>query len=272
MPLVPSSNVLGFYHDYDLDGYLSNWYEAPFTYLGHRFCRGEQVMMWTKARVFGDATVADKILHETDSAKIKSLGKEVRPYDEDLWAQVRGPLMRVALREKFLQNPALREQLLSTGNALLVEAAPRDGVWGAHMGLSDPNLADPATWDGKNLLGQTLMDVRSDLRGWARDLAGKSLDADGLALGSELADMTLAQVYRLPEAHVLVRAYACICAFRQDLRWTNSREFLGAQHGTLAQIDDAIRAGATDALPADGWHQLIHELDLRILAQSLGAR
>ena len=199
-------------------------------------------------------------------------GVTLRPYDEDLWAQVRGPLMRVALREKFLQNPALREQLLSTGNALLVEAAPRDGVWGAHMGLSDPNLADPATWDGKNLLGQTLMDVRSDLRGWARDLAGKSLDADGLALGSELADMTLAQVYRLPEAHVLVRAYACICAFRQDLRWTNSREFLGAQHGTLAQIDDAIRAGATDALPADGWHQLIHELDLRILAQSLGAR
>lgn len=145
-------------------------------------------------------------------------------------------------------------------------------MWGARMGLGDPGLADPTTWSGRNLLGQTLMDVRADLRGWARDLSGKSLCADGLALGSELANMTLAQVYRLPEAHVLVRACACICAYRQDLRWTNSREFLAAQHGTLAQTDAEVRAGARGALPADGWQQLVHELDLRVLALSLGAR
>jgi FixJ family two-component response regulator len=32
--------------------------------------------------------------------------------------------------EKFRQNPAMREFLLSTGNTILVEAAPRDQIWG----------------------------------------------------------------------------------------------------------------------------------------------
>lgn len=56
----------------------------------------------------------------------------------------------------------LREMLLATGNRELVEASPRDRIWG--IGFGEKNAgANRHRW-GKNLLGKALMDVRDKLR------------------------------------------------------------------------------------------------------------
>ena len=65
---------------------------------------------------------------------------------------------------KFGQSDHLRAILFATGDAILVEASPRDRVWGIGLTASSPLAGDPATWRGKNLLGFALVTTRSLLR------------------------------------------------------------------------------------------------------------
>ena len=50
-----------------------------------------------------------------------------------------------------------------TKNAILVEAAPYDRIWGVGMRSNDPNIRDPKKWKGQNILGFALMKVRENL-------------------------------------------------------------------------------------------------------------
>lgn len=56
----------------------------------------------------------------------------------------------------------LRALLLATGERELVEAAPRDRVWGIGFGESEAE-GNRGRW-GQNLLGKVLMEVRARLR------------------------------------------------------------------------------------------------------------
>lgn len=65
---------------------------------------------------------------------------------------------------KFEQNPRLRGFLLSTGEQVLVEASPVDPIWGIGLAADHPDATRPEAWQGLNLLGFALMDVRERLR------------------------------------------------------------------------------------------------------------
>jgi len=43
--------------------------------------------------------------------------------------------------------------LLSTGDKILVEASPKDNVWGIGLDEESPDAANPKRWPGTNLLG-----------------------------------------------------------------------------------------------------------------------
>lgn len=64
---------------------------------------------------------------------------------------------------KFSQNPDLKEFLLGTGDAVIVEASPYDKIWGIGLKANDERARNPETWRGENLLGFALMDVREEL-------------------------------------------------------------------------------------------------------------
>ena len=65
---------------------------------------------------------------------------------------------------KFRQNPLLGDFLRGTGDAVLVEASPVDCIWGIGWAEDDPQARLPEMWDGSNLLGFALMEVREQLR------------------------------------------------------------------------------------------------------------
>jgi ribA/ribD-fused uncharacterized protein len=69
------------------------------------------------------------------------------------WESVKVSVMREALAAKFDQHLQLRDLLLSTGDAKLVEHTDHDDYWG-----------DGGDGSGRNMLGQLLMEIRRRLR------------------------------------------------------------------------------------------------------------
>jgi ribA/ribD-fused uncharacterized protein len=144
---------------------LSQWYPVEFTVDGQRYVHAEQFMMAEKARLFGDPETRARILASTEPADAKKLGRGVRGFDQDTWEASRYDIVVRASLAKFGQHPDLRDFLLSTGSAVLVEAAPRDVIWGIGLGAGNPRSLDPAQWRGRNLLGFALMEARERVRG-----------------------------------------------------------------------------------------------------------
>ena len=120
--------------------------------------------MHGKAMLFGDRTVADKILRAASPGQARELGRRVSGFREDLWASERTQRMDEANRAKFFALPELAAYLLSTWPAVLVQASALDTVWGSGLDLGDPFLPCPGRWPGQNLVGFSLMRVREALR------------------------------------------------------------------------------------------------------------
>lgn len=66
------------------------------------------------------------------------------------------------LHEIYTESPT-KNFLLQTGNKILVEASPYDGIWGIKMAETDKMAQNPLKWNGFNLLGFALMEVRDVL-------------------------------------------------------------------------------------------------------------
>ena len=143
---------------------LSQWWISDFTYNGDHYCCMEQCMMAGKARLFGDQATLEKIMAADDPKVIKALGREVKNFDEDAWSEIKYALIVAGNICKFSQDPALKEFLLSTGDAILAEASPYDRIWGIGLAAEDPQAQDLNAWQGQNLLGFALMEVRDELR------------------------------------------------------------------------------------------------------------
>ena len=67
-------------------------------------------------------------------------------------------------KAKFGQNADLKAFLLSTGDALLAEASPYDKIWGIGLSREQAMNGTVEQWQGENLLGCVLMDVRDWLK------------------------------------------------------------------------------------------------------------
>ena len=144
-------------------GCLSQWWPADFTVDGVTYPTAEHFMMAAKARLFGDAELADRIPLAAHPKQAKELGRRVRGFDEERWAQRRFGLVLTGNVAKFGQHPDLRDYLLATGDRVLVEASPRDQVWGIGMAATSDLAASPEHWRGLNLLGFALMEARHQL-------------------------------------------------------------------------------------------------------------
>ena len=92
----------------------------------------------------------------------KALGQKVPNFDEDIWVAHRVQIVRWGNYLKFTQNKELKELLLGTGDRELVEASPRDRIWG--VGFGAKNAEENRKRWGLNLLGISLMEVREKIR------------------------------------------------------------------------------------------------------------
>ncbi len=142
---------------------LSQWHHAPFAIGGVTFNYAEQYMMYAKALLFGDRDAAARILAAATPREHQAIGREVRGFDEAVWALFREGVVFAGNYARFSQNHDQRELLFSTRGTTLVEASPHDRVWGIGLSADDPRALDRSQWLGLNLLGEALTRVREAL-------------------------------------------------------------------------------------------------------------
>lgn len=148
----------------EINGYLSNWYLADFSVDGIQYSSMEQYMMYQKALLFQDMEIAKQILNTSNVGKIKALGRSVKNYEDIIWNGMRQIIVYQGLLQKFQQNTELKEKLLATQEHLLAECAVQDKIWGIGLSMKDERRLHLDKWQGQNLLGFSLMCVRSALK------------------------------------------------------------------------------------------------------------
>ena len=141
-------------------GIYSQWYPSNFVIDGVEYNCAEQYMMAKKALCFQDYDSLAKIMNSTNPAEQKAVGRLVKNFKPELWANVSRKIVFDANYAKFTQNQILKDQLLATGSKELVEASPTDRIWGIGLAESNPLAWNKETWNGTNWLGEEIMNVR----------------------------------------------------------------------------------------------------------------
>jgi ribA/ribD-fused uncharacterized protein len=136
-------------------GAFSNLYRCEIEFEGERFATSEHAYQAGKPR---KKAVRDWLLCAPSPALLAMAAHGLYYWDVvPGWSTGKFDRMRGVLRAKFEQHPDLRNLLLATGDARLVESATVDNevnrLWGEVNGV------------GKNMLGVLLMELRSELHG-----------------------------------------------------------------------------------------------------------
>lgn len=126
-----------FYGHTKPNGFMSNFYPSKFTInaniIGYDNVleaeTAEKAIMWFKGLLMDDKKRTAEIVAETNPAKCKKKGREIKPFDEEKWLKYRDAIAFEVLKAKF-KDPQLKQWLLETGDETLAEASPRDRIWG----------------------------------------------------------------------------------------------------------------------------------------------
>jgi ribA/ribD-fused uncharacterized protein len=141
---------------------LSQWYVSTFIDENKiKYYNAEQFMMYHKALLFNDNVIAQQIIRTKNPKKIKKLGRRIKNFNEELWAQYKEKIVYKGNMLKFTQNKKLEKILINTDKKVLVEASPHDNIWGIGFNANNAML-HTHNW-GLNLLGKILMKVRDQL-------------------------------------------------------------------------------------------------------------
>jgi ribA/ribD-fused uncharacterized protein len=144
-------------------GPFSQWHPSPMEIDGVWYNCAEMYMMAEKARLFKDDETLAKIMSAVDPSDQKRYGREVKGFDKEKWDAVAKDIVYKGSMAKYTQNPDLKRDLLATVGTTLVEASPKDNIWGIGLAKTDSRALDRSTWRGKNWLGETLTKVRDDI-------------------------------------------------------------------------------------------------------------
>ena len=148
---------------YSIDSPLSNFFPSKFTVNDEKFNCGEQFLTVTKARLFGDTELVDKLFGTESPLEQKRLAKSVNNYSHKTWLKKSEELVYEGIFQKFSQSRYLKRFLLKTDKTYIVEAS-LDKEWGAGVALHNENIWDINKHSGGNKLGHILMKVRESLK------------------------------------------------------------------------------------------------------------
>lgn len=122
--------------------------------------------MYRKCMILDDEASAKQVMATDDPEQQQTIGRNAKNYEDRkaIWEGICQVVAMRGLLAKFSQHDDLRQKLLETGDAYLVECARSDHLWACGIGLYDDDRRDIDRWKGKNILGFALMEVRESLK------------------------------------------------------------------------------------------------------------
>jgi ribA/ribD-fused uncharacterized protein len=150
---------------------LSQWHGSPFYVNEVLYKTAGHWMMARKAILFNDRDAFRKIIHADRIEEVRAISQNLKGFDEGKWSEWKYEIVKEGNFHKFHQNKKLQSYLLSTKDAILVEANPVDEIWGIGLTQEAKHARNPYAWNGLNLLGFALMEVREYLNNASIDLA-----------------------------------------------------------------------------------------------------
>jgi len=143
---MATDDVINFYRTGDPFGEFSNFAAYPIKLKEVEWPTSEH---YFQAQKFADTPHEEQVRQADSPMTAAKMGRErFRPLRPD-WESVKDDVMRAAVLAKFQQHPKLRDLLLRTGSARIVEHTRNDAYWG-----------DGGDGKGKNMLGRILVEVR----------------------------------------------------------------------------------------------------------------
>lgn len=142
-------DIIYFFHPSDDYGYLSNFYRMGFILDGVMWPSSEH---YYQSKKFEGTSFEATIRDALTPGQAARLGRGAQLNVRKDWDDVKISVMRVAIAAKFVQNGCLRQRLIETGQAIIVEHCSKDAFWG-----------DGGDGSGKNVLGALLMTLRTRL-------------------------------------------------------------------------------------------------------------
>jgi len=147
---MSSTNTIRFYSTANEYGEFSNFAAYPIKLKGKIWATSEHYFQAQKFK----GTPYEAEIHKTAKPMLAAqMGRSRKVKIRQDWEKVKNLVMLDAVRAKFIQHPDLKDLLLSTGDAKIVEHTANDSYWG-----------DGGDGKGKNRLGQILMLVRKELK------------------------------------------------------------------------------------------------------------
>jgi ribA/ribD-fused uncharacterized protein len=138
--------AIEFYHQNKPYGFFSNFAPYPINLKGKIWATSEH---YFQAQKFLGTVYEEEIRQAKTPGEAARLGRDrTKPLRSD-WEIVKDDIMHEALSAKFTQHPDLKNKLLATGSAELIEHTKNDRYW-----------ADGGDGSGKNMLGKLLMEIR----------------------------------------------------------------------------------------------------------------
>lgn len=264
------SHIVGFWHEYDDYGCLSNWYKTEFRYAGKIYTSVEQFMMYHKLMTFRQYELAEKVMKTDDPAKAKSIGRtRFSNFDDKLWTRISSTIVKRAVRAKFEQNPELLNKLLSTGNAVLAECSPFDTIWGIGLAPNDSRICITSEWKGKNKLGRILMNLRDEFRSRSIDYGDSRFDFICDLQEEESFpewQMNTGMLKMIPQYHDAIDAYSATL---------NGLELSAFYGMTFEQLDIMMRTNMGGGMPVIGFYEMkqdVYDISRRLARQDADRR
>ena len=139
----------------------SNFHQSPFKIDGHRYHSAEQWIQYSKAMLFGDSSIANKILQTDNPQECKHLSYQINGVNNEKWRAEGFKICLKGVEAKFKQNKEIWSMLKTTEPKTLVEAS-NDRLWGTGISLKDTHVLDSKRWYGKGWLSEMLHIVREN--------------------------------------------------------------------------------------------------------------
>lgn len=161
-----SNSALAFFSKHAI---FSNHHPSFFRIGEQPFYSMEQFLALRRAQLSGKPSFITKASEATDPVQAKYVLSALRQDNTQQWDDQLESTVLEGLEAKFRQNPQMKDYLCSTGDLSLGEAStnPR---WGVGMSLDDKDILDVSKWNNSgNLLGRSLMRLRSIFIGEAQN-------------------------------------------------------------------------------------------------------